>query len=577
MAQHANVHLEPVRYSRTDFTALRAWVQRIPPEKVARLYYSDEAPQVAHGMEKFLTAMRRDLIERAIIANPRLAQALSQARSGGAITAGILDILIKAADAKPSAPSPADHIGQWLRSKVARQLAAEGIQTLNDLKAYIETNGPTWWAPIPRIGRLRAQALTRWLNKYGQLAINPDTQVAVLDAQILSPLTQTPLPLERIAALPSSLDGQNGINRSPVFSYLSARNDLEAVRAYVQKFRNQPHTARAYQRELERFLLWVVLVRKKPLSSALVDDCEAYKAFLQAPSPAFCGPRRGRFTAQWKPFAGPLSPESQKQAVQILRTALGWLHKVRYLGGNPWAAVSDPQIEQPLSALQIERALPSDLYEQVVSVLSERADNPENTQDRIALPALLLMGDCGLRISEVASARADKLQPSQFVAGQFRLIITGKGKKLRAVPLSPRTVNAIRAHQADLFNQYGPIPTKEAALLRPLTLPPTGKTAQLHQENWTGYAPNSIARIIKKTLKTISGLDDIDVDGMLKLRMTTAHGLRHTFGTTAVEKEMPLDVIQSILGHASIDTTSIYIRAQEKRLAKEAEKYHSKP
>jgi site-specific recombinase XerD len=575
MAQHANVHMEPVRYSRTDFTALRAWIQRIPSEKVAQLYYSEEAPQLAHGIDKFLTAMRNDLIERAIIANPRLADALSHARSGGSITTTVLDILIKAADAKPSPPSPDDHIGQWLRSKVARQLAAEGIQTLRNFKAFIEANGPHWWTPIPRIGRLRAQALITWLNKHEQLAINPATQVALSGSSNISPLTNTPLPLERISALPSSIDGQNGINRSPVFSYLSARNDLEAVRAYIQKFRLQPHTARAYQRELERFLLWCVLVCKKPLSSALVDECEAYKSFLEAPSPEFCGPRRGRFTPQWRPFAGALSPESQKQAVQILRTAMGWLHKVRYLGGNPWAAVSDPQVTQQLSAMQIERALPSDLYERVVSKLSLESEKPENTQARIALAALLLMGDCGLRISEVASAKAEKLEPSPFVTGQFKLTILGKGKKLRAVPLSERTCKAVQAHQMDLLIQYGKRPAKGAALIRPITLPPIGKTSELHQANWVGYAPNSIARIIKKSLKTISGLDEINVDDMLKLRMTSAHGLRHTFGTMATEREMPLDVIQAILGHASIDTTSIYIRAQEKRVAKEAEKYHT--
>ena len=86
MAQHANVLMSPVRYSRTDFTALRAWIQRTPPEKIAKLYYSDDAPQVVHGLEKFLTAMRQELIERAIVANPRLADALSRARAGGAIT-----------------------------------------------------------------------------------------------------------------------------------------------------------------------------------------------------------------------------------------------------------------------------------------------------------------------------------------------------------------------------------------------------------------------------------------------------------------------------------------------------------
>lgn len=575
MAQHSNVHMSPVRYSRTDFTALRAWVNRIPCEKIAKLYYSEEAPQVVRGMERFLTAMRHELIERAIVANPRLADALSRARAGGAITSSILDILIKAADAKPSPPSPDDHIGQWLRSKVARQLTAEGIRTLRDLKAFIETSGIHWWTPIPRIGKLRAQALTVWLNRHESLAINPATQVAVLDPKNLSPLTTTPLPLERIAALPSSLDGQTGVNRSPVFSYLSAKNDLEAVRAYILKFRHQPHTARAYQRELERFLLWCVLVCKKPLSSVLVDECEAYKAFLEAPSPEFCGPRRGRYTPQWKPFAGPLSPESQKQAIQILRTAMGWLHKVRYLGGNPWAAVSDPQVDQQINTIQIERALPSELYESVVAQLNAQAESPENTQARIALAALLLMGDCGLRISEVASARAEKLEPSPFVSGQFRLIILGKGKKFRAVPLSQRAVKAVQAHQIDLLNKYGERPAKDAALIRPITLPPIGNTTELHQNQWHGYAPNSLGRIIKKTLRAIAGMTEVKVDDMLKLRLTSAHGLRHTFGTMAVEREMPLDVIQSILGHASIDTTSIYIRAQEKRVAKEAEKYHA--
>jgi integrase len=253
---------------------------------------------------------------------------------------------------------------------------------------------------------------------------------------------------------------------------------------------------------------------------------------------------------------------------------MGWLHKVRYLGGNPWAAVGDPQVDQQFNTIQIERALSSELYESVVAQLNAQARSSENTQARIALAVLLLMGDCGLRISEVASAQAEKLEPSPFVPGQFRLIILGKGKKFRAVPLSERTRKAVQAHQQDLLKQYGERPAKASALIRPLTLPPIGKTSALHQADWIGYAPNSIARLIKKALKTLSGLDEVNVDDMLKLRLTSAHGLRHTFGTMAVEREMPLDVIQSILGHASIDTTSIYIRAQEKRVAKEAEKYH---
>ena len=46
----------------------------------------------------------------------------------------------------------------------------------------------------------------------------------------------------------------------------------------------------------------------------------------------------------------------------------------------------------------------------------------------------------------------------------------------------------------------------------------------------------------------------------------TTHWLRHTFGTRAIAREVPLDVIQAQMGHASIQTTTaIYGRAPIKR------------
>ncbi len=578
MSQHAHVHQPVVRYSRTDYTALRAWVQRVPLGKVRELYYADDAPQLQGGLEPYLTGMRHALIERAILANPQLATMLAKARQGGPISAGVLDVLVKAADAKPSQPKPTDHLGQWLRVKLAKQLLGAGIQTLGALKQFIEEAGPGWWRPIPRIGALRAHALLRWLSQYPELAVDPATQTTkALSAhpQILTPLRDRPLPLDRISALPAGLDGSAGGNRSPQFCYLSARNDLEAAQAYVQKFRRQPHTARAYQRELERFLLWCVLVRKKPLSSVLVDDCEAYKDFLQAPSPVFTGPRRARFAPQWKPFAGALSPESQKQAVQILRTAFGWLHAVRYLGGNPWVAVADPKPDQQIHAMRIERALREPLYEQVISTLTAQANDPDASQARIALAALLLMGDCGLRISEVTHARADRLEPSPFVQGRYKLTVLGKGQKLRAVPISARAYDALRAHDSDLVARYGPRQQLETVLIRPLALPATGAVSERHAGQWLGYAPNALGRVIKRALERIAvEIPDLESADIAKLLSTSSHGLRHTFATLAAAHEMPLDVVQKMLGHASLETTSIYVQAQERRVAAEAEKYH---
>jgi len=74
----------------------------------------------------------------------------------------------------------------------------------------------------------------------------------------------------------------------------------QAVAFLLQRTAGQTHTLRAYTKELERFILWCALVACKPMSSLLVDDCEAYKNFLVAPLPEFCGPRTVKTSKRWK-------------------------------------------------------------------------------------------------------------------------------------------------------------------------------------------------------------------------------------------------------------------------------------
>ena len=51
------------------------------------------------------------------------------------------------------------------------------------------------------------------------------------------------------------------------------------------------HTRRAYRKEAERFLLWAVVQKNKPLSSMTLEDCLEYRDFLLNPTPAdrWCG------------------------------------------------------------------------------------------------------------------------------------------------------------------------------------------------------------------------------------------------------------------------------------------------
>ncbi|MCA8022653.1 tyrosine-type recombinase/integrase [Burkholderia metallica] len=50
------------------------------------------------------------------------------------------------------------------------------------------------------------------------------------------------------------------------------------------------------------------------------------------------------------------------------------------------------------------------------------------------------------------------------------------------------------------------------------------------------------------------------------------HSFRRTFGTLAV----PLDVVQRVLGHASLQTTSTYVQAEQQRMIEETSRYFGK-
>ncbi|WP_281891422.1 phage integrase family protein [Limnohabitans sp. TEGF004] len=236
MAQNTNVILSTPSYTRGDFTALRAWVQRIPVDRIANLYYTDDAPQVSQSLEKYLTAMRHDLIERAIVANPRLADALTKARAGGLITTGILSLLVNASNAKPSPPKASDFCSQWFRPGAARAIAQLNTPTLGDLKNHIERSGPNWWRPLPRLGEKRAKVIMQWLNRHEATFIRPETQIVVLDTQNLSPLGNTThYPSNALPPSPTPwMDIMGAIE--PVFFVLS--KPATTLRPFVLTLRN---------------------------------------------------------------------------------------------------------------------------------------------------------------------------------------------------------------------------------------------------------------------------------------------------------------------------------------------------
>jgi site-specific recombinase XerD len=451
----------PRTYSRTEFTALRARVKGL---SIARAYFDAETTEPLE-VERLLRTMRDDLVAIALRQGSSVPTAHLQAsiaKHGEVrLTPVTLQLIEEAAGQWASVQPAAEHaITRWFRALIAERLAGEGIRTLGELVAFINRPGGSWWRSVPRIGVGRARVLVAGLRRHatamGQ-AVEADVELTdplaapATSATILVTIGAAHLaPLERLA-VPEALSGARGANRAPGFAYVRAAHDLDAVRAYLHRYDDRPQTQRAYQRELERLVLWCEAERGVALSSMTVEDCEAYKAFLKAPGERFTGPPVARASRQWRPFApGGLSPQSQHYAARAIHAAFTWFVHVRYLAGNPWQAVTDPVTVTRVRRLQVERALSLDLWTRMRATLAERAASlgPEGARWRAARALLLVMGDGGLRIAEAAAGERSALAwlpADDETPARWLLEVMGKGMKQRYVPASDECVDAIGA------------------------------------------------------------------------------------------------------------------------------------
>ncbi|WP_082709796.1 site-specific integrase [Burkholderia sp. TSV86] len=545
----------PRTYSRTEFTALRARVKGLPIATITRLYF-DPDTTVPLDVERLLRTMRDDLVAVALREGaPALVSHLQEtiAKYGEPrLTPVTLQMIERAAHQWATAQPAADHpIGRWFRPLVAERLAGEGLHTLGELVAFVNRRGGQWWRAVPRIGAHRARVLIGWLRRHaatvGRLAASEfdasDALAPAAGAGVVARAGQL-APLERLT-LPAALSGARGANRAPTFAYVRAVHDLDAVRAYLHRYDDRPETQRAYTRELERLVLWCVIERGVALSSMTVEDCEAYKAFLAAPSDRFTGAPVARASRHWRPFApGGLSADSQRYAVRAIRAAFAWLVDVRYLAGNPWRAVTDPNVVKRARKLQVERAWPLDLWTRVRAFLADRAElvGPVGARWRTARALLLVMGDGGLRIAEAVGAEraalvwlpADGETPASWL-----LEVIGKGNKQRFVPISDACVDAVRAHWRDRGLAFD---ARDAAgpLVAPLNVPPTPRAQAKHARAKAagtgsvaaGYSVRGARALTRWAIdQLLDAMPDLTEPQRRKLAQTSPHAFRHTFGT----------------------------------------------
>lgn len=496
------------------------------------------------------------------------------------------------ARARPE-PRPGHPVEAWLPPRLAVHLMAAGIQTLGELVTRMN-QGYRWWESVPGIGAEKAARLRRWLAPYSAIdglaldrtAAVPRERLGSARELLAQRAVRTEIaPLERFL-LPRELDGSQGrLRAEPQRQQIAARDDYEAIAAWLNARATNDNTYRAYRREAERLLLWCVFDRRKALSSLTVEDCAMYRAFLQAPPPAWVSPRNvERWSPAWRPLSGPLSARSQRTAFTIVSALFDWLVSQQYLVANPWKALPRPG---RAPTLDLSRAFTHAQWAAIRQAVDALPD-PER-RSRLRLVTELLY-HTGLRRAELLAADLGDLR-EEMLDGEpcWVLTVTGKGGRIREVPV----VEAVMRHLDDDLARRGlPPDPRDGPPGAPLiaAIVPTGERpgarhAGAPAAGGSGYPVPAQARLpvaqLYRELKRVfaaagTRLQAEGARGAARVAQGSPHWLRHTFATHAIETVAP-DVVGSVLGHASMATTTLYTRTELRRKARGLRAFGARP
>lgn len=221
------------------------------------------------------------------------------------------------------------------------------------------------------------------------------------------------------------------------------------------------------------------------------------------------------------------------------RSFYRWLSQQTAMASNPAEGVKAPK-----RAKSLPKALSADDAVHLVASSNPRQD--ANAPSPLCNRAMFeLLYSSGLRVSELVQldigyAKEDHYTSAgwiDFDAGE--VMVTGKGSKMRQVPVGQAALNALRAWIA-----------ARPALIKldphPLFLSERGARMS--------------ARVVQMRIKAHARALGIPAD-------VHPHMLRHSFASHVLQSSGDLRAVQEMLGHSSIAATQIYTALDFQRLA----------
>jgi len=340
-----------------------------------------------------------------------------------------------------------------------------------------------------------------------------------------------------------------------------------------------PHTLRAYHRELHNFAQYTLEKLGHSVSPKTIDH-KHIRAYL------------GEL------YSHGLSKASVARALAALRSWFKWMARHGHVEQNAASLVATPKLPKHLPrvpsieqmnrtvdslatmkgrALEIsESQAASDLEapmkghgfsraigaqesgtasaaEGTISspqTAAPRQNSPTAWPERDRVLFELLYG-CGIRNAELTGLNLEDIHWANEV-----ILVRGKGRKQRYVPLGDAAAEAIRSY----------LPKREAKLVQARkSTPALLLNARLRVGNHgdARLTTRSVGRIVK-TLAVANGLS----------ADTHPHTLRHAFGTHMLEEGADLRAIQELLGHERLSTTQRYTQLTTAQITQVYDRTH---
>ncbi|WP_223070529.1 tyrosine-type recombinase/integrase [Paenibacillus caui] len=289
----------------------------------------------------------------------------------------------------------------------------------------------------------------------------------------------------------------------------------ETVSAFIYKLETHedlnPKTIKGYASDLRHFVEW--------FETSMFQEETVTFQIEDVATPTLT---RYRETMQKKMK---LKPTTINRRLVTIKRFFEWASDTGLIKRDP---------AKPVKLVPEEKTSPRQMSEREEAALIAAAEHHGTLRDQTLL---ILMLHTGLRTMEICD-----LAPSDILLGKRSGQLTvnaGKRNKQREVPLNATCRAILERYLMEL--------PKQAPFLFP-----SEKTGERLGER-------AIRHLVQKYMK------------LARLEGFSAHDLRHRFGYVMAENT-PLHRLAQIMGHDSLDTTMIYVKATKADLQSEVEK-----